>query len=94
MGDLDLGSELYTISFLLLERQPLEPSPQRPLQASPVLFGCAMHTAFPSSITLERRLTPFETVTDNVTYYFPSMLAAQGHLVVVASCRRDRAFDL
>ncbi|KAL2283546.1 hypothetical protein FJTKL_09863 [Diaporthe vaccinii] len=74
----------------MLERQPLGPH-QKPLQASPVLFGCAMHTAFPSSITLERRLPSFETVADNMTYYFPSIFAARGHLVVVASCRRDRA---
>lgn len=69
MCDFDLGSELYTISFLLLEGQPLLGHPTeshaRPAQ---VPFGCSMHTAFPSSMALERRLPPFETVAGNVTF--------------------------
>lgn len=68
MCDFDLGSELYTISFLLLERQPLGPSTTSHARPAQVLFGCSMHTAFPSSMTLERRGPPFETVAGNVTY--------------------------
>lgn len=95
MGDFDLGSELYTISFFTTRTAAswTITSKATPGQSSPLRLRHAHR--YP---VLDNLGTPFKHPSKQplttVAYYFPSKSGAQSHLGVVASCQRDSAFEL